>query len=170
MCDLGQVTWTLYDSVKLEIIIALSIYQSFPVALEIKNLPANAGDIRDVGLTSGWRKSPGEGNGNPLQYSCLDNPMDRGVWRATVHGVTKSWPWLKRQHARTSINSFSFLIGRPGALRMRAFSRCSRQGLLSSCGARVAPSGGVSCCRARALGARASVVAGCRLISCGEWA
>ena len=57
----------------------------------VKNPPANAGDARDVGLVPGWGRSPGEGNGNTLQYSCLENPMDRGAWRATVHGVTKSW-------------------------------------------------------------------------------
>ena len=51
-----------------------------------KNLPANAGDIR---LIPGLRRSPGGGNGNPLQYSCLGNPMDRGAWWAIVHGVTK---------------------------------------------------------------------------------
>ena len=52
----------------------------------VKNPPANAGD---VGLIPGFGRSPGEGNGNPLQYSCLRNPMDRGAWLATVHGVTK---------------------------------------------------------------------------------
>ena len=56
----------------------------------VKNLPANAGDERDVGLLPGSGRSPGEGNGNPLQYSCLNNPMDRGARQATVHGVTKS--------------------------------------------------------------------------------
>ena len=56
----------------------------------VKNPPANAGDIRDVGLILGSEKSPGEGHGKPLQYSCLENPMDRGAWQATVHGVTKS--------------------------------------------------------------------------------
>ena len=55
----------------------------------VKNPPANAGD---TGAIPGLGRSPGEGNGNPLQYSCLENPMDRGVWQATVHGVTKSWP------------------------------------------------------------------------------
>ena len=55
----------------------------------VKNLPANAGDVRDVGLIPGLGRSPGGGNGNPLQYSCLENPMDRGDWLATVHGVTK---------------------------------------------------------------------------------
>ena len=49
------------------------------VALEVKNLPANAGDARDAGLIPGWGRSPGGGHGNPLQYSCLENPMDRGV-------------------------------------------------------------------------------------------
>ena len=55
----------------------------------VKNLPANAGDIRDVGSVSGLGRSPGGGNGNPLQYSCLENLVDRGVWLATVRGVTK---------------------------------------------------------------------------------
>ena len=56
----------------------------------VKNLPANAEDIRDVGLIPGSGRSPGEGHGNPPQYSCLENPMDRGAWQATVHRVTKS--------------------------------------------------------------------------------
>ena len=49
------------------------------VVLVVKNPPANAGDVRDVGLIPGWGRSPGEGHGNPLQYSCLENPMDRGA-------------------------------------------------------------------------------------------
>ena len=61
------------------------------MALEIKNPLANAGDTRDVGSVPGSGRSPGEGEGNPLQYSCLENPMDRGAWQATVHGITKSW-------------------------------------------------------------------------------
>ena len=60
------------------------------VALVVKNLPANAGDIRDAGSVLGSGRSPGEGDGNPLQYSCLENPMDRGAWWSTVRGVTKS--------------------------------------------------------------------------------
>ena len=56
----------------------------------VKNPPANAGDAGDVDLISGSRRSPGAGNGNSLQDSCLENSMDRGAWRATVHGVTKS--------------------------------------------------------------------------------
>ena len=56
----------------------------------VKNLSADAGNTRDVGSIPGLGRSPGEGNGNPLQYSCLENHMDRGAWWATVHGVTKS--------------------------------------------------------------------------------
>ena len=61
------------------------------VALVVENLPANAGDIRDVGWTPGLGRSPGRGHGNPLQYSYLENPVDTGAWWATVHRVTKSW-------------------------------------------------------------------------------
>ena len=53
----------------------------------VKNPPASTGDIRDMGSIPGLGRSPGEGNGTPLQYSCLENPMDRGAWWATVHGV-----------------------------------------------------------------------------------
>ena len=55
----------------------------------VKNLPASAGNLRDAGLLPGSGRSPGEGNGNPFQYSFLGNPMDRGAWQATVHGVTE---------------------------------------------------------------------------------
>ena len=66
--------------------------------LVVKNPPANTGDLkeRDLGLIPGSERSPGEGNGNPLQYSCLENSMGRGPWWATVHMVAKSWTWLKR--------------------------------------------------------------------------
>ena len=59
------------------------------VILVVKNLPVNAGDIRDMGSISGSERSPGEGNGNPLQYSCLENPMVRGAWQAVVHRVAE---------------------------------------------------------------------------------
>ena len=62
----------------------------FPGGTVVKNLPANAGDTRDAGLIPGSGRFPGEGNGNPLQYSCLESSMDRGAWWATVHGVAKS--------------------------------------------------------------------------------
>ena len=70
------------------------------VALVVKNLPAMAGDIRDTGFIPGSGRSPGGGPGNPLQYSCLDNSMDRGAWWAMVHGVTNS-----RTQQRLSMNS-----------------------------------------------------------------
>ena len=60
------------------------------VALVVKNLLANAGDERDAGSIPGSGRSPGGRHGNPIQYSCLENPMDRGAWWATVHGVAKS--------------------------------------------------------------------------------
>ena len=53
----------------------------------VKNLPAIAGDIRDMGSIPGWERSPEGGHGHPLQYSCLENPMDRGAWQATVHSI-----------------------------------------------------------------------------------
>ena len=65
------------------------------MALVVKNPPASAGDTGDVGLIHGLERSFGEGKGNLLQYSCLENPMDRGAWRATVHGVAKSQTCLK---------------------------------------------------------------------------
>ena len=65
------------------------------VALVVKNLPASWGDTRDVGLIPGSERSPGVGNGNPLQYSCLGNLMDRGSWRVTVYRIAKSWTCLK---------------------------------------------------------------------------
>ena len=65
------------------------------MVLVVKNLPANAGDIRDTGLIPGSGRSTGGGHGNPLQYSRLENPMDREAWRAMVHGVTKSQTRLK---------------------------------------------------------------------------
>ena len=62
----------------------------FPSGAVVKNLPAKAGDTRDLGSIPGSGRFPGVRNGNPLQYSCLGNPMDRGALWATVHGVTKS--------------------------------------------------------------------------------
>ena len=75
-----------------------------------KNPPANAGHIRDVGSIPGSGKSLGGRHGNPIQYSCLENPMDRGAWRATVHRVAKSQTRIKQP----SINSTSdnHLIGK----------------------------------------------------------
>ena len=60
------------------------------MALVVKNLPAKAGNGRDAGSIPGLGRSPGGGHGNPLQYSCLENPMERGTWQATVHRITES--------------------------------------------------------------------------------
>ena len=69
----------------------LLTYGGFPGGSVVKNPSANAGDVWDVGLMPGSGRSPREGNGNPLQYSLLENPMDRGAWQATVHGIAKGW-------------------------------------------------------------------------------
>ena len=71
---------------------------SFPGGSDGKESACNAGDL---GSIPGLRRSPGGGHGNPLQYSCLENPMDRGAWQATVHGVTKGW---------TRLSDFTFLV------------------------------------------------------------
>ena len=68
------------------------------MALVVKKLPANAGDIRDVGLIPGSGRSPGTGHSNPLQYSGQENSMDRGAWQAIDHEVTKSWTQLSDFH------------------------------------------------------------------------
>ena len=72
------------------IIIYYALYWGFPHGFVVKNLPANAGDTRDLGSIPGPGRSPGGGNGSLLQYSCLRNPMYRGGWWAAVHGVAES--------------------------------------------------------------------------------
>ena len=74
------------------------------VVLLVKNLPANAGDLTDAGSIPGSGRSPGGGHGNPLQYSCLENPMYREAWRATVHRVAKSQTQVKRLSTHTTGN------------------------------------------------------------------
>ena len=75
----------------------------------VKNKPASAGDIRDIGSIPGCGKLPGGGHGNALQYSCLENPMDRGAWRATVQGVTKSQTQLKRLSMYTCTENRAYI-------------------------------------------------------------
>ena len=70
-------------------------FDASKVTLVVKNLPANAGDLRDMGSIPGSGRSPGGGHGNTLQCSCLENPMDRGAWQASVHRVTQSQTGLK---------------------------------------------------------------------------
>jgi len=76
--------------VELKDVFAWGVGRSIPGGTGLKNPPANAGDVRDVGSVSGSGRSHGVRNVNPLQYSCLENPMDRGAWQVTVHGVAKS--------------------------------------------------------------------------------
>ena len=74
----------------------IHMYLGFPGGVVVKNSPDKAGDTGDLGSTPGSGKSPGGGRGNPLQYSCLGNPLNRGTWWTTVHGVSKNWTLLKR--------------------------------------------------------------------------
>ena len=74
---------------------AMPCFQASRVALVVKNMPANAGDVRDAGPIPGSGRSPGGGHGNQLQYSCPENPMDRAAWQATVQRVAQSLKQLK---------------------------------------------------------------------------
>ena len=91
------------------IIFLFMLRKGFRGVSVVKNLPTDARDARHMGSIPGSGRSPGEGNGNPLQYSCLENFMDKGAWRATVHGVAKSQKWLNTDthpntHAHKSTN------------------------------------------------------------------
>ena len=86
------VQYTLFYVLYFEV--AIHMERASQLLLVVKNLPANSGDIRDVGSIPDSRWSPGGGHGNPLQYSCVENSMDRGAWRATVCRVTLSQTWL----------------------------------------------------------------------------
>ena len=92
-----------------------------------KNPPASAGDAGDVGWIPGLEGSPGGGNGNPLQYSCLDNPMDRGAWRVTGQGVTQTWPqlsdWAKRTPRRRGPYHWEQLKAHFNRLKQKFFTR-----------------------------------------------
>ena len=73
----------------------IDLYRASQVVLVVKNLPANAGNSRDEGSIPGLRRSLGEGNGNLLQYSCLENSLDTGAWLTTAHGVSKNLTRLR---------------------------------------------------------------------------
>ena len=112
----------------------------FLVASAVKNLPANAGDLRDAGSIPESGRYPGEGNGNPLQCSCLENPMDGRAWWATVRGVAKS-------QTRLSDFTFTFTEGREVVASPRTF--CFPRGEespLSPDGPRPRPAGGLPGC------------------------
>ena len=88
----------------------LTKFGLYQVALVVNYLPANAGDIRDPDLILGSGRSPGRGNGNSLQCSCLENPTDRGAWQDTVCGVSKSWTWLKRLNTQRILKQSPILF------------------------------------------------------------
>ena len=127
------------------------------MAPSVKPLPASAGDTGDLGSIPGSGRSPGGGNGNPLQCSCLENPMDRGAWQATVYGVATVRHNRAIKHTHTCISDCagSSVLG-------GLFSSYGEQGLLPSCGVPA------SHCSASSGRARAPVCAG--FGSCGSWA
>ena len=75
---------------RISICVCMDVKWASQVALMVKNSSAKAGEIRAVGSTPRWGRSPGEGNGNPLQYSCLENPIGTGTWRAAIHGLLRA--------------------------------------------------------------------------------
>ena len=95
----------------------------------VKSLPPSAGD---PGWIPGFGKSPGEGNGNPLQYSCLENPVDRGAWRAAVHGVAKSQTWLSvhvhENNRNQNIQGLKRRRGKTQSVQMKARKEKNRCG------------------------------------------
>ena len=93
-------------------------FSGSPSGASGKNSPADAGDIRDVGSIPGLGGSPGRGHGNPLQYSCLEDPMDRGAWQATVHRGAKSQTQLKqlRTHTRNPAHCGKILTNNGGQI------------------------------------------------------
>ena len=85
----------------------------------VKNPPADAGDTGDLGLIPGSGRSPEGGHGNPFQYSCLENPMDRGAWQATVHRVTNSWTQLKW----LSMHAYRYISLQPNIEKLYTISK-----------------------------------------------
>ena len=101
-CSHFKTIWSFLEKFKIELPYNPVASQ---VALVVKNPHASSGDIRDTGLIPGSGRSPGEGSGNPLQYSCLEYPTDRGAWWATAHGNAKSQAWLKQKIHSLTIQS-----------------------------------------------------------------
>ena len=92
----GSRAWKLLRIMSICMELGVHGARSSQVVPVVKNPPANTGDVRDTSSIPGSGRSPGRGNGNPVQYSCLENPTNRGAWRDTAHVVAKSWTWLKR--------------------------------------------------------------------------
>ena len=90
--------------------LCVCVYVGFPGSSVGKEFFCSAGDTGDMGSIPGWERSPGEVNGSPLHYSCLENPMDRGAWWATVHGVSKSWTRLKELTVHTHAHTHTCIF------------------------------------------------------------
>ena len=104
-CDLNSAKF--FSQISIEV--QYTYRRASQVALAVKKTPANAGDIRDVASVPGSGRSSGGGHGNPLQYSCLENPIDRGAWQATVHSFTEldKAEWLNNHtHIHTKMCIF----------------------------------------------------------------
>ena len=86
----------------------------------VKNLPANARDMRDSGSIPGSGRAAGGGHGSPLQFSCLENPMDRRAWHTTVHRVAKSWVWLKSLSTHAPVHQQAFSMSTWCPLEVKA--------------------------------------------------
>ena len=87
--------------------VCVCVCVGFPGSTVVKNPLANVGDTRDMGSNPGWGRAPGVGNGNPLQYSCLENSTDRGTWWTIVHGIARNWTLLSmstNEHERKCVN------------------------------------------------------------------
>ena len=115
-----------------DITIIWPVKGAFQVALVVKNPPANAGELRDMGSTPESWRSPEGGQGNPLQCSCLENPMDRGAWWATVHGVAKSQTQLKQLSTTAQARRESYGEGNGSPLQ-RSCLENPREGSLVGC-------------------------------------
>ena len=97
------------------------MYWGFPKGSVGKEFTCNAGNVGDTGLTPESGRSPGGGSSNPLQYSCLGNPMDRGAWQATVLGVAKSWTRLSTHRCISCLLSYNKLPLKFGDLKQQTF-------------------------------------------------
>ena len=104
-----NIALTIWTFVGIVMSLLFNTLSSFAGASQVvvKNPPCNAGEVRNAGLILGLGRSPGEGHGNPFQYSGLENSMDRGAWQATVHGVAKSQTWLSNFHSHFQPSSWS---------------------------------------------------------------
>ena len=108
-----------------------SIFRAFEVTLMVNNVPANAGDARDWDLIPGSGRYSGERNGNSLQYSCLGNPMDRGAWWATVHGLQRLRHDCATKHTH-SFNTLPDIIGQ-ALMQAQMVDSCTSVCLEGSC-------------------------------------